>query len=68
MFVIFILLHVDEQRFNKSSSKSQDHEIEKKSRPNIPQSNSSSDNRSQSSPSKPMSTIPTPLHERASHG
>ena len=68
MFVIFILLHVDNQRFNKSSPKSQDHETEKNPRPNIPQLNSSSDNRSHSSPTKPMSTIATPFHERASQG
>ena len=68
MFAIFILLHVDDQRFNKSSSKSQDHETEKNPRPNIPQLNSSADNRSQSSPTIPISTITTPFHEGASHG
>ena len=68
MVVIIILFHVDDQRLNKSSSKYQDHEIEKNHRPDIPQFNSSSDYRSQSSPTKPMSTTNIPFHERISHG
>ena len=64
--MIFYLLHVDEQKFNKSNSKSQDHEIEKNPPPRIPQLNSSSDNTSQRSPTKPISTASTPFHERTS--